>query len=474
MSVQKNKSLLTLEETVQATNGIHVLGLGDFYFSSVKIDSRCVEKGSLFIPLIGQNQDGHAYIPQALENGASVVFICLKNYENDSNFFTGLSLKYPEVFFIAVENTMTALQRAAGRYVEKFPDLIKIGITGSSGKTTTKEIAATLLRKKYRVVTNEGNLNSETGLPLSVFNIKKEDQVGIFEMGMNRKNEIAEIAAVLKPRFAIITNIGTAHIGILGSRQAIAEEKANIFSHFKGIGTAFIPKDDDFADFLTGRVDGNVVYYGTSCDADISDVVDLGLAGTKFCISRKETILPLPGKYNFTNALAALSLAKFLGLSSDQLSSGIKEIKSIFGRSQILHGKYTIVQDCYNANPDSMEKAIDFISSVTSPFKKILVLGDMRELGNDSKREHEKIGAQVANSSASYIFLVGDEMKAAFEVAKKTRPNTELFYFPSDSLSTMEKVAAAIREKACKDDIILVKGSRGMALERIIKKLEGL
>ncbi|MBP5747800.1 MAG: UDP-N-acetylmuramoylalanyl-D-glutamate--2,6-diaminopimelate ligase, partial [Treponema sp.] len=167
-------SLLSLEDVISAADGIHLLGNGEFCFTSVQTDSRSVVQASLFVPLIGEKQDGHKYIPQAVEKGASVVLICLKNYEADSSFFTEISLKAPNVYFIGVQNTLTALQKIAGRYVEKFPDLIKIGVTGSSGKTTTKEIAASILRQKYNVITNEGNLNSETGLPLSVFKIRSE------------------------------------------------------------------------------------------------------------------------------------------------------------------------------------------------------------------------------------------------------------------------------------------------------------
>ncbi|MBP5175699.1 MAG: UDP-N-acetylmuramoyl-tripeptide--D-alanyl-D-alanine ligase, partial [Treponema sp.] len=248
------ESLLSLEDVLDSTGGVHVLGTGEFSFGSVQTDSRNVVKGTLFVPLIGEVQDGHAYIPQALEKGASVVFICMANYEKDSHFFTELSQKYPDVYFIAVENTLHALQAAAGRYVEKFPNLIRVGVTGSSGKTTTKEILAAILSRKYNLVCNEGNLNSETGLPLSVFKIRKEHELGLFEMGMNREGEMGEIAAVLKPRFAVITNIGTAHIGNLGSRENIAAEKARIFEHFHSFGTAVIPREDDFASFLENQV----------------------------------------------------------------------------------------------------------------------------------------------------------------------------------------------------------------------------
>ncbi|HAZ95802.1 MAG TPA: UDP-N-acetylmuramoylalanyl-D-glutamate--2,6-diaminopimelate ligase, partial [Treponema sp.] len=296
--MNENDSLLSLEEILEAVNGVHVLGNAPLCIKSVQTDSRLVEENTLFVPLIGEKQDGHSYIPQAIEKGASAVFIRMKNFEDNGNYFVELHEKNPSVIFIAVENTLEALQKAAARYVEKFPHLIKIGVTGSSGKTTTKEILVSILSQKYNVVSNKGNLNSETGLPLSVFNIRTEHECGVFEMGMNRENEIGEIASVLKPRFAIVTNIGTAHIGILGSRENIAKEKSKIFSYFGGFGTGVIPSDDDFSDFLKNEIDGKVVFYGNDTDS-VKYICDLGLKGTKFSIDGIETVLPLPGKYNY-------------------------------------------------------------------------------------------------------------------------------------------------------------------------------
>lgn len=495
---EQDNSLLTLDEVLKAVDGIHFLGNGDFCFTDVQTDSRKVQKNTLFVPLIGENQDGHKYIPQAVEKGASVIFISLANYEKEPSFFTQISLENPAVSFIGVSNTLTALQKAAGRYVEKFPDLIKIGVTGSSGKTTTKEIAAAVLSQKYNVITNEGNLNSETGLPLSVFKIRKEHTAGIFEMGMNRKNEIAEIAAVLKPRFAIITNIGTAHIGLLGSRENIAEEKANIFSHFGSFGTAFIPQDDDFASFLAERVDGKVVFYGPNAAQDEDDkakvefVKDEGLNGTVFTIGGIKATLSLPGSHNFSDALGAIALAKVLGLTASEIAEGINSVKSVFGRSQVIKAgnSLTIVQDCYNANPDSMEKAIEFISLVKSSDgsscaeEKILVLGDMKELGKESLAEHQKTGVQAAKSGASLLIFIGNEMLPAYKAAQEEicknnlKAQTEYIAGSPDGgadEAAVEKASSLIKDFSdrCKKVIVLIKGSRGMALERITKKLSG-
>ena len=470
-----DKSLMTLDEVLNAVNGVHILGAQDFYFDDVQTDSRNVKKNTLFVPLIGEFQDGHKYIPQAVKNGASVVFVAKKNYESDSKYFTDISNENPSVVFIAVDNTLYALQNAAEAYVEKFPGLIKIAVTGSSGKTTTKELIADVLRQKYNLISNEGNFNSETGLPLSVFKIRAEHEVGLFEMGMNRKNEIAEIAKVLKPKYAVVTNIGTAHIGLLRSRQNIAEEKSNVFNYLGTDGVAVIPSQDDFCSFLKSKVKGKILCYGKNENPSIHDVTDLGIEGTSFYLNDEKIVLSVPGEYNFINCLAAIALAKELNLSDEQIACGINNHKSMFGRSQVIKGEYTIVQDCYNANPDSMIKSIEFISSVSSTSKKVLVLADMLELGEDSKAEHEKIGSFVndliAKNKVFGVVLIGKEMEAAFGAFDKSFVNDRAYYFSNKDDETVNAVTVLLKKLVSKGDIILFKGSRGMALERIVKLL---
>ena len=214
----------------------------EFCFTSVATDSRSAVAGGMFIPLVGEFQDGHAYVPAALEKGATVVLVGRDFAVSNHHQLVQWHRSYPAATFVAVDHTMYALQDAAAAYVQKFPNLVRIGVTGSSGKTTTKEILAAVLSTRFSVVMNQGNLNSETGLPLSVFQIRDHHQVGVFELGMNRRGEIAEIARVLAPNLGVITNIGTAHIGILGSRDAIAQEKKQVFWNFSSDSCAFIQR----------------------------------------------------------------------------------------------------------------------------------------------------------------------------------------------------------------------------------------
>ena len=466
-------SLLGAEELLEAVKGRNI---GQkIFFSSVVTDSRNVKESSLFVPLVGENQDGHIYIRSAVEKGASVVFAVEKNWnalpETDKEY----SAANAAVIF--VENTLYALQAAAAAYVKKFPELIKIGITGSNGKTTTKEIAVAVLSQKYNVVATEGNFNSETGLPLSVFNIRKEHQAGVFEMGMNRRNEIAELAGVLCPSFAIITNIGTAHIGILGSKDNIAEEKKKIFSRFADDSCAgFVPGDDEYASFLADVPKGSVQFFGTEYQKNVTDVHVDGIGGTSFKYCGVPVELPLPGKYNFKNMLAVVALAEKLSVPAEAIRKGIESVKPLFGRSRVLRGRYTVVQDCYNANAESMAEAIRFYGECTKTNRKVIfVLGDMLELGAASAEIHRKTGELAASEKPYAAFFVGKEMVGAYEAAteycKKNSVATRLFSEPSCDDDSVGKVAAAVRELLSDGDLVLVKVSRGLRLERVVSVL---
>ena len=482
---KQEESLLSLDEVLLAAKGV-LLNKEvpeTFCFTSVVTDSRQVSAGSLFVPLLGEKQDGHTYIPQALEKGATVVFV-VKDKAKETDYVSLFVKRYPTVFFVAVENTLYALQHIACMYVKKFPKLIKIGITGSSGKTTTKEILAHLLSEKYSVIMNQGNLNSETGLPLSVFAIREYHEVGIFEMGMNRRGEISELASVLLPDVGVITNIGTAHIGILGSKDAIAEEKKEIFSNFCEKNVAFIPEQDAYRNFLAQELKGTVIFYGESM---VQHVRSLGLKGTAFSYEGIPMVLPLPGKGNFYDCLAGIAVAKSFGLTASEIKTGLSKVTPLFGRSQVIEGAVTIIQDCYNANPDSMAQAVTFFQELEDVSgRKIAILGDMLELGSESLEAHKKIVSQVTHSSVEYVLLVGNCMWEAcnglhiatcgasengVDICEKKGP--KVFCFDDGSQDQIDKATQLLRKILKKGDVVLLKASRSMALERLTTAMQG-
>ena len=477
-------TLLTLNELLSAVNGKLLAGFDaaalekDFCFRSVVTDSRFVSINSLFVPLIGEFQNGHKYVPQAVEAGASVIFVNENELEKSGNDFIELQKKSGCVF-VAVKNTLYALQAAATAYVDKTcKNMIRVSITGSSGKTTTKEIAASLLREKYDVITNKGNLNSETGLPLSVFEIREHHTAGIFEMGMNRENEIGEISAVWKSQYGIITNIGNAHIGILGSRQNIADEKRKSFDYIPSTGAAFVPAEDDFADYCTQKVAGQIIRFGKNVPEAVSGVrfeKDLGLLGTKFAIDGVETWMHLPGDYNYQNALGVIALAKKLGIPASTIKAGLEEVSAMSGRMEVKESelksgvKATVICDCYNANPDSMKRVIEFCRDIQIAGNKIFVLGDMKELGDKAFDAHKEIGELAAACGADLVILAGPEMKAARDAAAGGKCAVE--YFENSGDEFFAAASKIILDNAKNESLILIKGSHSMELEKLIPQL---
>ncbi len=456
--------LMTIPSLLEAVQGICLCNYSPLNgFSSVATDSRNVQSGSMFVPLIGEYQDGHQYIHKALESGASVILVDEEHASGSSSVFSGLAKQY-NACVIQVPKTLRALQDAARWYVKQFPSLLKIGVTGSSGKTTTKEILGAIFSQKYAVVMNEGNLNSETGLPLSVFKIRSEHQIGIFELGMNRRNEISEIARVLSPVYALITNIGTAHIGILGTQHAIAEEKKAVFSFFSSDCKGFVPEDDSFAEFLKEIPAGTVYSFGVQSTPGFEQAEDRGIDGTRIRYEGVDIHFPLPGYYNFKNALGAISVAREAGCSPLEIKNGLESVKPLFGRAEIKKGSITVMLDCYNANPDSMERAIEFCSSVAWKRNKIFVLGSMLELGAESETAHRSVCAKAAVSGVRSVLFFGSEI---IEAARNTEWGAVKVYF----LETIEEVIATLKEAVSEGDLVLVKGSRGMALERIMPAL---
>ncbi len=467
------ESLLDLQTLVSACNGTVLGKAGQCFFTSVVTDSRSVLKNSLFVPLLGEFQNGHKYIPQAVEKGASVVLV-------NRNEATEDFASFASVVFIAVDNTLSALQSAARAYAQKVAsNMIRVSITGSSGKTTTKEMLVSICKAHFgqdSVAYTKGNFNSETGLPLSIFQIRGDEKIGIFEMGMNRKNEIGEISAVWQSQYGIITNIGNAHIGILGSRENIALEKRKSFDYIPAAGAAFVPAEDDFADLCTENVKGKVVLFGkniSQAESGVKFIESLGLSGSRFSLDGLEITLPLSGDYNYQNALGVIALARELGIPASEIKRGLEEVKPASGRMEIKKALLkngntcSLVCDCYNANPDSMNKVIDFCGKIDSCPVKIFVLGDMKELGEKSKEAHAQTGKAVIAVSPSLVILVGPEMKAAYDEL-----GASAFYFKENDDEFYKTAAEKILSFAQDNSLILIKASHSMALEKLLPLIQ--
>ncbi len=477
------ESLLSKEELLTAVKGTQI-GSADCSFNDVQTDSRNVsaEKPCMFVPLMGEFQNGHKYIADVLTKGASVILINKAEYQEKASYYDQLAASNAGVCFICVENTLHALQAAAEAYVaKKCSNMILVSITGSSGKTTTKEMMVSVAKAHFGdtgVAYTYGNLNSETGLPLSVFKIRGDEKIGIFEMGMNRENEIGEISKVLKSRYGIITNIGTAHIGILGSQKNIAIEKRKSLAYIPSNGAAIVGAEDPFADFCTEGVQGKVVRFGRNVSSEVSGVrfiEDRGLFGTDFELDGLPVHLPLSGSYNYLNALSVIACAKEIGIPAADIKKGLESVAAMAGRMEVKEckllssKKIILIKDYYNANLDSMMKVIDFCADLKNVGKKIFVLADMKELGTESEKSHEAIGRRISEVKPELVYLVGTEM----QVAAKVADNITVKWFEESNDKNFEAIASDINVQAADNDVILLKGSHSMQLEKLVPLLCG-
>ncbi len=421
-------------------------------FACVCTDTRKIEKGCLFIAIKGENFDGHDFAAKAIENGAEAV-IC----ERDC----GLGEKQ-----ILVENTRLALLDLAGYYRSLF-DIKVIGITGSVGKTTTKEMVHAVISSKYNTLKNEGNLNNEIGVPLTLFRLEKTHEAAVIEMGMSGFEEISRMTKAVKPDVAIITNIGVSHIEMLGSREGILRAKLEILDGMKSDAPIILNGDDDM--LVTVRPGAHPVkYYGienekcnvkafdiTSKENEIAMTVDFG-NGTG------RVILPFPGRHNIYNALCAISAGQFFDIEPEQAFEALKGYVPA-GMRQRINKKcgITFIEDCYNASPDSQAAAMAVLGEMNSK-RKIAVIGDMLELGSVSESAHYGVGVKAAENGIDVLFTYGER---SFEAARGARENgvktVESF---TDKKELSEKLSGMLEA----DDAVLFKASRGMKLEEVI------
>lgn len=426
---------------------------------NVQIDSRKCGRGTLFIPLKGERTDGHLYLENIVEAGTVLSLVDYKWYTENRKSVEEL-IEQRGMAFLPVSDTLAAMQSLAVYHKSHFPDLTVVGITGSNGKTTTKEILGSILSETMEAVVNEGNLNSDIGLPLSVFRLEKKHEIAVFEMGMNRVGEMDLLASIVRPDFAVITNIGTAHIGPLGSKDAIAHAKKQIFSCFNGTQTAIIPENDEYKGFLSEDIHGKVVLYGKESTPSVQLKSDFTIEGFDLDIEGHACHFALPGEYNLANVTAAVAAALEIGINPRSIAKGIDKIQASFGRGELFKGDVTLLRDCYNANPDSMSESLGLLDYWDK--RSIAVLGDMLELGDRSAEEHRRIGEVAAKSSAQALFLFGNEMEIAFEAVKEAGFSGYSFW--TNSFKSLSDALDGFLESG---DLVLLKGSRGLALERL-------
>ena len=431
----------------------------------VVIDSRQVESGYLFVAIPGEKVDGHKFIPDVFAKGAAAVL-------------SEQQLEDPAGPYILVESTTKALRDLA-EYYRKSLDIKVVGITGSVGKTSTKEMIASVLSEKYRVLKTEGNYNNEIGLPLTIFKIRAEHEVAVLEMGISEFGEMHRLATMANQDICVITNIGLCRLENLKTRDGILKAKTESFAHLKKDGIAILNGDDDKLSTIRQVGDKEPVFYGMEEKMEYREdakksvyatgVENLGLYGMQARIhtpeGERDVRIPIPGEHNVYNALAATAVGLSLGLSLDQISSGILKAKTIGGRTNLLNtGSMTVIDDCYNANPVSMKASIDVLA--TAEGRKIAVLGDMGEQGENEKKLHYEVGEYLAKKEIDVLFCAGELSEEIAKAAQKESKTCEVYYFKTrDAL--LEQLLPFLK----KGDTVLVKASHFMEYPKIVKAL---
>lgn len=453
---------LTLENITRVCNGTYVgpEELLQKEVVSISTDSRKVEEGGMFVPIVGERVDAHKFIPDVMSKGA-LVTLSERTLEDAD---------YP---YIQVESSLQAVKDIAEFYLGGL-NIPVVGITGSVGKTSTKEVIASVLKEKYNTLKTQGNFNNELGLPLTVFRLRDEHQIAVLEMGISDFGEMTRLAKIAKPDTSVITNIGTCHLENLGDRDGVLKAKTEVFAFVKENGHIVLNGDDDKLSTVVESNGIKPVFFGMdhSHAAYADEIESQGLKGSICRIHLGEesfkVLVPMPGKHMIYNALAAASVGKIYGLTLDEIKAGIESLEAVSGRFHMIEtDRFLIVDDCYNANPMSMKGSLDVLQDGAG--RRVAILGDMGELGKDEIALHEQVGEHAGKCRIDVCICVGALSKYMAEKAKAANPALEVIYEP-DRESLLANLASYVKD----GDTILVKASHFMKFEEVVKVLEAM
>lgn len=422
--------------------------------TGVTTDSRAVQPGQLFIPLVGERFDGHAYISKALDGGAAG---CLTAREPETLL--------PGKLYIQVADTRLALKALASWYRNKF-DLPVVQVTGSAGKTTTKEMIASVLSQRYNTLRTEGNFNNDIGAPLTLLRLMPEHQAAVIETGMNHFGEIRYLGEIVRPDIAVITNVGDAHIENLGNtRQGILRAKCEIFENLTPEGIAVLNGDDELLNTVTLPQTILRCGVGDGCGVRVTDIDDRGLEGVACTVTIEGEHYRLttsaPGRYMIYPMAMAAAIGRRLGLTGEEIAAGVAAYTTVGSRMHLIRlpGERLVIDDCYNANPQSMAEGLRMLAASPAQHR-VAVLGDMGELGQLTAQAHRDMGALTRRLGLTAV-AVGEKMHALTE----TDPQAQWF-------ATVEEAMPAIRQLFTPGTAVLVKASHAMHFESIVKELE--
>lgn len=463
---------LTIGEILAATGGRLEAGaikdFGDGAVTGVSTDTRTVKAGELFVALKGEIHDGHDHVEEAAKKGATAILV-----HRDVPFLTPHAVR--------VKDTMKALGDLARYWRRKFPVPV-VGVTGSNGKTTAKDLIAAVLGTRYRVLKTEGNFNNLIGLPLTIFRMRGDEDVAVFEMGMNRPGEIDRLAEVAEPSVSVITTIARAHLEGLGGLVNVAKAKGELLDRLPAGGLAVLPADNVYFDILAARArkrGARVESFGLKKGSDyraLSSRME-GLRAIAFEAAwegRRESFrMSVAGRHNALNALAAIAVADHFQVPVAGIKKALAGFRMGAKRMEIvsLRGGVEVINDCYNANPDSTIASLDFLHDLALWKKKgrnVVVIGEMLELGAFAKKSHEEVGRRAAQAGAGLLIAVGPHSKDVAAGARRAGLASSHAY----ALADVEEALPLLKSLLRKGDLVLVKGSRGMKMERITEGLK--
>ncbi len=451
---------MTLDAMAKACRG-QLCGANTMQFLNARgivIDSRMVQDDYVFVAIKGERTDGHRYIEQVFADGALAVVT-----------EQPLTISKP---YILVDSTRQALKDLAAFYLSRL-DVKVVGISGSVGKTSTKEMIASVLSRKYQVHKTKGNFNNEIGLPLTIFKLEETHQVAVLEMGISDFGEMHRLAAVAQPDIAVLTNIGMSHLKTLGSRDGILKAKTEMFDHLRDDACVILNGDDDLLCTLT-QVNGKPpVFYGIGASrhkqAYASDIENLGLRGIRLTIHLADEAIrvriPIPGEHNVYNALAAAAVGRQLGLTNEEIKDGIENARTIDGRTNLIETRnMTVIDDCYNANPLSMKASIDVLATALG--RTIAVLGDMGDLGQDERSLHYEVGRHLAEKGIDILFCAGTLSHETARAVREHNPGCTVYEY--DKRDDMVKELLPFLQEG---DSVLVKASHFMEYADVVEAI---
>jgi UDP-N-acetylmuramoyl-tripeptide--D-alanyl-D-alanine ligase len=448
---------LPLSQIAQFAGASLSSGDANIVVQKISTDSRTLKPGELFVALRGENFDGHNFVESVAKSGAAGAIV-------ESNW----KGKVPENFaLLRAKDTLQAYQQLAAKYRRSLR-LNVIAITGSNGKTSTKDFAAAVLARRVRVTKTEGNFNNHVGLPRTMLEASLGDEVAVWEIGMNHPGEIAALAKLAAPDVAIITNIGVAHIEFMGSRERIAEEKGALAEAVGGDGTVILNADDAFTTRIAACARGKVILAGIAAGMIRADEISQSAAGTEFTIlegaHRCRAQLPVPGLHMVQNALLAVAAGRVFGVSLEDCAAGLIAAPLTKARLQIKEiGGVQFLDDSYNANPDSMKAALHTLVELDCDGKRIAVLGEMRELGKESEHGHREVGETAAALKIDHLIVIGKTAAAIADGARRAGLQSAAI------VSSTSEAAELLDQIAAPGDLVLIKGSRAARTEEVIE-----